>query len=178
MTENKDRKHNFFSKHKGRKHNFFHRKILLLFLIAILSVFLFGHSRWGGWGHHKDLFSGDTTRVEEALTEIEEKLADKLDIRPEQEAGFKAYAEKMKTYARKRLAAMGEIRRSAHDEIDKENPDVDRLAELAKEMIRQRGNTSDLDAVVDETVAFYKTLDAEQQEEIQSHMKRHRRWHK
>ena len=160
---------------KKRHHKFFHRNLLFLVVIGIGLVFLFGHGRFGGWGWKK-AFSGEPTKVEEVLSEIQEELADELEIRPEQKASFDAFSEKMKVYARKRLATMHSARTAAKAELEQDQPNPDQLGELAKKMIRQRGSTEELDSLVDETVAFYKTLDVEQQETIRDHLRRHHRW--
>ena len=161
---------------KNRTHNFFHRNWLLLALVVIGLVFLFGFGRWGGWGH-KGLMSGDPVKMEEKLADIEAEIIDELELRDDQMSAFKAYSAKLKDFARKRIGQMSGIRETARAELDKEQPDMAYLAEQAKQMIRQRASTEELESLVDETLAFYNTLDAEQQEEVQKHLRRHHRHH-
>ena len=161
---------------KDRTHRFFHRNLFLMVLIIIGLVFLFGHSRWGGWGHKK-LFSGDPVKVEEKLADIEEEIIDELELRDEQMPAFKAYSKKLKAFAHKRVEQMSGMHKAAKGELEKDEPDMAYLAGLAKKMIRQRSTNEELETLVDETLTFYNTLDSEQQEEIIKHLKRHSRHH-
>ena len=161
---------------RERTHNFFHRNWVLMVLIIIGLVFLFGHSRWGGWGH-RSLMSGDPAKIEEKMADIEEDLIDKLELRNDQLPAFHAYTDKLKIFARKKLSTMHEKHLVATGELEKEQPDMARLAELAKQMIRERSTNEELESLVDETLAFYQTLDAKQQDEVRDHLKRHQRWH-
>jgi len=161
----------------GRKHNFFHRNWLILAVLAVAGVALLsGFSPWHG-GPIRGLFSGDPAKVEAALSEIQSEVADELDIRPEQEAAFNAFAEKMKDRARAKISSMGPLRTQMHAEVAKDAPDVDQLAALAKQMVRMRPPADETDAMIDDVVAFYKTLDADQQAKVLKRMKKHGRWH-
>jgi len=170
--------HDHSAQDTPRKHNFIHRHgwLWLVLIAGGALLFLTGFSPWGG-GYHRDLFSDDPAKMEAALTDIENKVADYLDIRAEQEPAFNAFAETIKARARQKITTVRPLREQMHAEMGKDLPDVDTLAALAKQMLRQRPPVEETDALIDDAVAFYKTLDADQQAKLANRLKRHGRWH-
>lgn len=114
-------------------------------------------------------------RLERKMNWIEEDLADDLNIRAEQQAAYSALAERYKAFAREWVAR----KRAVHEELsvvfEADDPDMDRVAALLKRAVRERHADAEVEALIDATLAFYRTLDADQQEELQGKMARHAR---
>lgn len=115
--------------------------------------------------------------MEKRFTWIEEELADELEIRPEQQADFQALASSYKALARERISKSKETALNVKSELEKENADADAMVGLIKAHIRERPTETQLEALVDQSAAFYNSLDAEQQKKLRKlagkHIRRH-----
>ncbi len=156
------------------------KAVLAVPLLLIAAVGLGGCFRGHGhgWGGHA---YRSPERMEEHIRSIEEDLAEDLNIRPEQREAYQALTERYKTVARNWVGAIRHTSPELKETMEQDAPDVDRIAELLKGYVRQRPSNDELEALIDESVAFYKTLSPDQQQVIQDKISRHLKgrfgWH-
>lgn len=153
---------------KARNHCIARRMALGVVLALATVVGLQGCSR-GGW-HSPE-------RMEDKFQWIEEELAEELEIRPEQKADYQALSESFKSLARERIARTKDTALRVNGELEKENGDADVVVELIKFHIRERPSVEELEALVDQSAAFYKSLDQDQQRKFREMAGKHIRRH-
>ncbi|MBI3993517.1 MAG: Spy/CpxP family protein refolding chaperone [Candidatus Lambdaproteobacteria bacterium] len=146
------------------------RVALPVLLIGGLGLGLQSCYRGYGWGHGPR-FSGEY--MEQRMDWIQQDLAEDLRLRDDQRPAYDALLADVKAFARKRV----ELHRAGMDqlrtEFDKAQPDVENVKAIAKQHITQRASDEELNVLVDKVAAFYATLDAEQQAEVNRHIRRH-----
>ncbi len=151
----------------AKRHSKFHKFFLVIPVAALTALGLYGVSQaygggWGSHGHGGGWHSAE--RMEKRMTWIQEEVAEDLEIRPEQEPAFNALAEAFKNHARAWKAGWRETGSGIKEEFNRETLDTGRISELLKERIHNRPSNDSLDALVDQSVAFYQVLDPEQQQ--------------
>ena len=153
---------------KARNHCIARRMTLGVVLALATVVGLQGCNR-GGW-HSPE-------RMEKRFSWIEEELAEELEIRPEQQGSFQALSENFKALARERISHAKETALRANAELEKEAADVDVVVDLIKAHIQERPTEEQLGALVDQSAAFYKSLDEDQQKKLREMAGKHIRRH-
>ncbi len=155
----------------AKRNSRFHKFFLVIPVAALMALGLYGISQAYGGGWHSP------ERMEKKMTWIQEEVAEDLEIRPEQEPAFNSLVEAFKNHARAWRAGWRETGSGIQEEFSQETLDAGRVSELLKERIRNRPSNESLDALVDQAVEFYKTLDPEQQqvfkEKVLRHLNRH-----
>lgn len=169
---------------KNKPRGFFKRHPVLsvagpLLLISVFGLVGCGQGSWGhgGWGHGSGHFRGSPERAEKALTWIADDVADELALREDQKPAYEALVAQYKSLARDWLEGTQAAREALRAEAKKDEPDVDRIGELAKQMLRQRPADARIEQLIDATVAYYHTLDPAQQAEVRAKIASHQRWH-
>ena len=160
---------------------FFQRKIFtkpLLGLVVMLAALLGlqgcfrSHSHWGhGHGGHS------TERMEKKMDNIQEHVSDFLEIRPEQQEGFQALMNEYRGLARRWSTDWRASKGNMSEILQAETLDIDALGEVLKSFLRKKPADAELEALIDRTLAFYRTLDAEQQQKIHERLAKHARRH-
>ena len=153
---------------EARNHCVMRRMALgvVLALAAVVGLQGCGRSSW----HSAE-------RMEKRFNWIEEELAEKLEIRPEQRADFKILADSFKALARERVARAKETALNVNSELEKENAETDVVVGLIKAHIREQPTEAQLEALVDQSAAFYNSLEAEQQKTLRAMAGKHIRRH-
>ncbi len=139
---------------KARKRSLLHKMTFAIVLGLAAAVGLQACSR-GSW-HSAE-------RMEKKFSRVEEKLAEDLEIREEQREGYLKLTARYKALIRGRIGGSRETAVQVNSELERDNPDVDTIVALVKQHIRERPANEQLDALADDTAAFYKSLDPEQQ---------------
>ena len=167
-----NRKFGFFVRNSAVRKSALRKAVLAVPLLLIAAVGLGGCFRGHGhgWGGHA---YRSPERVEEHIRGIEEDLAEDLNIRPEQREAYQALTERYKTVARDWVGAFRDTGPKLKETMEQDAPDVDRVVELLKVYVRQRPSNDELEALIDESAAFYKTLSSDQQQAIQDKIFRH-----
>lgn len=154
---------------KFRHHRKLHHRGLLLMALTGAAVLSLQGCFRGSWH--------DPERLEKKMTHIEEEVAEELELRADQRPAFLALTEKLKDHARKKVAAMKEGGLQVQAELEKPEPDMDSIAELAKQHVRDRASNEEFEQFIDEINAFYRSLDSTQQATVRENAARHLKWH-
>ena len=153
-----------------------HRYSPRLFVIAGLSlatlVGLGGCFR-GGWAH-----GHDPQRMEQRMSWIEEDLSKTLQLRPEQEPAYQALMEEYKDFARRWAAGWHEAGNGLREAVAQQPANPEAISAALKRFLQERPADAELETLIDRGMAFYATLDPDQQESIRarvtSRLDRHR----
>ena len=145
--------------------------IAFVALSLIVLVTLFGFL--GPFRHH----GHGTEWIEKKMNGIAEHVADELELRPEQQPAFGALTDGIKERVRNRIGQMRQTAGQLRDEFAAETVDPDRVAALLKEHARTRMTVEELEGLIDEIIAFYRTLDPEQQAKIKEEATEHLEHH-
>lgn len=160
----------------ARKHFFRSAMIFALALVGT-SVFLQGCSR-GGWSGHHGQWSKDPEKLEAYLAEKKEDVAERLEVKPgAQQEAFDIMADHAKEMIMRWSVVKNSALESIHNPLDPDVLDPEKAANALKELVRQKPVDQEWFDLIDKALAFYNTLDAEQQEKIQKHHRRYKRWH-
>lgn len=147
--------------------------VLLLLIAAVaLGVSFRGHGH--GWGGHA---FRSPERMEDHMRWIDEDLAEDLNIRPEQREAYQALTERYKAVARIWIGAIRDMGPELMGTIEQDAPDMDRVVELLKVYVQQRPSNDELEALIDESAEFYKTLSPDQQQVLHDKIFRHLQGH-
>lgn len=135
-----------------------------LSLLMLALVGLQGCYR-GGW-HGSSPQWGSPEHMQERMQHMEERISDRLDIRPEQQGALKQFTGKVRAMVSAHTAEIQPLREQLKLELEKEVFDETKVAELLKALARQIPAPAEVESVIDEAVVFYRSLDAEQQEKF------------
>ena len=105
-------------------------------------------------------------RMEKKFRWVEEDLAEDLESREEQREGYLKLTARYKALIRERISGSRETVVRVNSELERDNPDVDAIVALVKQHIRERPTNEQLELLVDESAAFFRTLDPEQQDRV------------
>ncbi len=150
---------------KLKRRSLFHTALIGVPLVLLAAFGLQGFR--SGWHGH-----GDPERLEKKMKWIEEELAEDLDLRPEQREAFQTLSGQYRALAREWAGGWRETLGEVNAELQKDASDAGRVSSLVKEGVRHRPSNEVLEALIDETFAFYETLDAEQQEGVRRRISR------
>ncbi len=118
----------------------------------------------------------DPERMQSRMDSIEEDLADDLEIRPGQQEAFHAVSGRIKALSLDRLTQRRNSIREIKTEFEKDTVNIDRVGTLLKQYVQARPANGELESIIDETTAFYKTLDAEQKVTFNKKVARKLKW--
>ena len=149
------------------KRRFLFRASLIGLPLVLLAAFGLQGFRGGWHGHH------NSERLEGKIRWIEEDLAEDLKIRPEQREGFQALTGQFRSQVQTWMTGWQETGTALKTELENETPDKERVSSLLKERVRRRPTNESLEALIDQTLAFYETLDPEQQRVLNKKISRH-----
>lgn len=138
--------------------------------IAAGSLILFG---FGSCGHRGPPSWEDRA---EKVDHVVEYLADDLDLRPDQRAQFDAFAVKVKAQMKTTFAHRQEAMKVLVAQLESDQLDTEVLGKLAKEHLRQAMQPERFEPLIDEGLALYDILDAEQQAEVREEISDKLRW--
>ena len=119
----------------------------------------------------------DAERIERRTNSIIEDVKDDLELRPDQEPAYDALAGKIKAHVIERARIHRETTRGLKTEFEAQTVNPDQVANLLKAHIASRSDRDADNAIVDDAAAFYRTLDAGQQETVNKKVRRVLRWH-
>ena len=97
------------------------------------------------------------------IDHVSARIEKKLELRAEQKPAYTALVDKVRAQAVARQQKQRATLLDVKKELDKETVDIDRIAGLAKERVKDRFTDVEVNAFIDELAAFYKTLDPKQQ---------------
>ena len=147
----------------------------ILFSVPLLVLLITGLSGCFRSHGHSHL---DPEKLEKKLTWVDEEIAEELEIRPDQQAAYQALINQYKTLLRNKATVMREHRNRLKNEFAGEQVNMEAVGEIIKSQIAVIPRNAELDSLIDQTVAFYQTLNPEQQEIVRKRMSRHfNRWH-
>ena len=149
----------------------FTKPLLGLVVMLVALVGLQGCIR--SYGHGRQ----SPERMEKRMDNIQEHVSDFLEIRPEQEEGFQALMEEYKGLARRWSTDWRSSKAKMNDILQAETLDIDALGETLKDFLRKKPADAELEALIDRTLAFYRTLDSEQQEKVKKRLSKQARRH-
>jgi hypothetical protein len=136
-----------------------------MFRTLVAGIALLGLVAAAGFHHQGD--------PEQRIDWLAKKLAQELQVRPEQQAGFDALVAQAKQSFEARRAASQGTREQLKAELAKTAPDADTVGGLAKNLLKARAPDAQIEAFIDQATAFYKTLDATQQKAFVAHAQEH-----
>ena len=129
--------------------------VLLAALVGLQGCFRsYGHSRYS------------PERMEKRMDHVQEHLSDFLEIRPEQQQGFQALMDEYRSLAKRWATDWRSSKVKMNDILKAETLDIGALGETLKGFLRKKPADAELEALIDRTIAFYRTLDAEQQQKV------------
>ena len=138
-------------------------------VIALVSVVGLTGCHRGGWH--------DPERMESRIDNIVEDVEEDLEIRPDQEPAFRALTGRIKSHALERVtarrAAMTELRTT----FAQEPVPTERVEEILKRQTALMADRARHDALIEEVLAFYRTLDAGQQATFNKKVRRMLDWY-
>ena len=117
----------------------------------------------------------DPARFDERMSDIQADIADELELRPEQRPAFEALMAQYRGVARQWRDGWQETGTQVRQALEQEPADATAVGDALKRRMRQRVDDATLEKLIDDTVAFYQTLDPQQQEEVREHLLRHLR---
>ena len=139
----------------------FKRSGLFLLVVAGATLALQGCFRHN-W-NEPERFDRHAARVTEEVTE-------ELELREDQLPAFNVLADKAKALAQERMDTWSDSADRARASLSTSPADMAPIAALLKERIRDNSIEEQLASLVDETLDFYNTLDAEQQAVVSEHL--------
>ncbi len=153
----------------SRIHNRYFRRTAMAFgLLTVAAVGLSGCFR-----HTSD----PVERTKQRMDWVQEEVAEELEIKPNQEAAYQALMDNYREMAigwAERLKANKEDLKTA---IEAESPDLEEVRRQLKRFIQEKPADAGIEALIDQTIDFYASLDPEQQEIVRKKLQRHSRWH-
>jgi len=154
-----------------RGHNYFlYTKYAVLPLSLLLVLGLAGCG--GGHWHSHDP-AERRERAEKHLQHAREEVVEELNLQPHQEPGLDALLETFRGMAHGWIDDSEATGKRVKALLAPEAPDADAIAAEAKAWLMARPSKEDLAALMDQAVAFYKTLDAEQQQVVLKKLRKH-----
>jgi len=155
---------------------FFNRKrfakpLLALVVGLVALVGLQGCFRSYSHGGHS------SERMEKRMDHVQEGISDFLEIRPEQKEGFDALMSEYRTFANRYVAGWRDTKGKMNETLQADTLDPAALGENLKAFLREKPGDSELEGLIDRTLAFYGTLDAEQQQKVHERLAKHARRH-
>jgi Spy/CpxP family protein refolding chaperone len=152
----------------SRISRFFNRRTLVggaLVLTAVLGLSGCWHSRWHG--------RYDPARLDERLSDIQEDVASDLKITPAQKPAFDALMAEYKQAAHGWRDGWHQTGLEVKTALEQQPADATAVGAALKRQVHQRMDEATLDKLIDDTVAFYNTLEPEQQQQVRDRMLRH-----
>jgi hypothetical protein len=137
--------------------------------IAIASLVGLTGCHRGGWH--------DPERIEKRTDGIIEDVKDDLDLRADQKPAFDALAGKIKAHVVERSSEHRAMAASLKTEFEAKQVNSERVATLLKEQLARHADRGPDQAIVDDAAAFYRTLDAKQQETVNKKVRRMLDWY-
>ncbi len=122
--------------------------------------------------------SGDLVeRAEKRMNWVQEEVAEELEIKLHQEAAYKALMDNYRELAIEWATRLKTNKQELKTAIEAESPDLEVVRGLLKRFIQEKPGDAEFEALIDQTVDFYATLETEQQETVLKKLRRHSRWH-
>ena len=122
--------------------------------------------------------SGDLVeRAEKRMNWVQEEVAEELEIKLHQEAAYKALMDNYRELAVGWATRLKTNKQELKTAIEAESPDLEVVRGLLKRFIQEKPGDAEFEALIDQTVDFYATLETEQQETVLKKLRRHSRWH-
>lgn len=118
----------------------------------------------------------DPERFDARLEHLERHVADDLQLTAQQEPQFKALMARFRDVIKRRHETRTETDQKLEKLLESEPVNTDAVAAVLKQRIQNRVDPAAMDGLVNESVAFYRTLDARQQETVRKRMLRRLRW--
>lgn len=154
--------------HNGKRRKSVFRWPFLILLSPLLLVFAVSGCHRGSWH--------DPERIESRITSFEEDLEEDLEIRPDQQQAFRALADRIKIHVVERVKSRKETGRELKAAFEQEPVDAERVGQLLHEAVRLRAQIQEDEAIIDQAVAFYNTLDGAQQAEFNEKVLHKLKW--
>ena len=144
---------------------FTRRGALGLVVLAATAIGLQGCFRGGYWhGRH------DPAAFDARLNDMQEELADHLKITPAQKPQFDALMAEYRQTARDWRDGWRQTGLQVQAALERDPADADAVAAALKQQVHQRMDEAALNKLIDDTVAFYRTLNPDQQQEIRERL--------
>lgn len=138
-------------------------------IIALVSIVGLTGCHRGGWH--------DPERAESRIDRVIADVEEDLEIRPDQEPAFRALTGKIKSHALERMTARRAGAQELRATFEQEPVDTSKVENILKRQSALHSDRAAHDALIQETVAFYRTLDAEQQATFNQKVRRMLDWY-
>lgn len=125
----------------------------------------------GPWRH-----GYDPQRFDARMDWLEEHIADDLHLTPQQEPQFHALMTRIHDVVRQRREARHRTDLALQQALQQDSPNLDAVAAALKQRNHDRADPAALDQLVDDALAFYRTLDAKQQKTVRTQMLHRLQW--
>ncbi|HKI98695.1 MAG TPA: Spy/CpxP family protein refolding chaperone [bacterium] len=137
-----------------------------------LGVAALGLQGFRGPWHH----GYDPARFDKRMDHIQEEIAEDLHLTAQQKPQFEALMARARELAKERRERWHQTAADVKAALEKDPADPDTVATTIKNQMHQRVDQAKLDQLIDDTAAFYRTLDPQQQEQVRKHMLRRLQW--
>lgn len=154
----------------NRTHWLFGRRWWLAGITLLVAAVGLGGCFRGHWGSPES-----NARFEAHLDDAQQELASQLEIKPYQQADFDALMAQYREVTRKWRGGWLDTAKEVKQGLEQDPADADAIGAALKQRIEQRPSDEELKRLVDQTVAFYRTLEPQQQQEVRDHLLRHLR---
>jgi len=133
------------------------RKTIFLFVVALVALAVFATS----CGHHRPHFRRSTDVL---LSRIDRRVK-LLNLTEEQQVQYEEIRDRFEQDLRRDLAELRDLRNHLSDELNSQDPDMEKITEMLKMSIPESRNR-----YIDYFVEFYNILDEEQKKKMTTHM--------
>lgn len=144
------------------------KKILIVAVpVGILAVFLFatvGFSQ--GRGHHGH--RGPHGMMKDFMLFKLDRLSKELNLNPSQQAKWDAFANDLEANMEERFSKRRDVHRQIHEELTKEDPDVNKVKALIHSQIDEHARTAH--SMADRVLELYSDLNPEQKKLVSEHI--------
>lgn len=151
---------------------FTRRRVLGAAGVAALVVGALSLQGFRGPWHH----GYDPQRFGERMDRLEQHIADDLDLTAQQKPQFHALMTRFNDVIKQRMEARHQTDLALQKALQQDPANVDAVATALKQRAQERTDPATLDRLVDDSLAFYRTLDAKQQETVRERMLRRLHW--
>jgi Spy/CpxP family protein refolding chaperone len=151
---------------------FTRRRVLGLAGVLGVAVAALGLAGFRGPWHHRY----DPARFDERMTDLKEHISEELNLTPAQQPQFDALMTRYRTLAKARAEAWHQTALDVQQAVQKDPADADAVAAALKAQLHQRPDPATVDRLIDDTVAFYRTLAPAQQEVVRKQIQRRLHW--
>jgi Spy/CpxP family protein refolding chaperone len=137
--------------------------------VAVAALGLQGFGR--GWHH-----GYDPARFDERMDHVQKEISEDLKLTPAQQPQFDALMARFRAVAKERRERWHQTALDVQSALQKDPADADAVAAAIKRQVHERLDEATLNQLIDDTVAFYRTLNPDQQKDVREHMLRRLRW--